>query len=120
MIESDSIFIEALEVEASIGVFEWEKKIKQKLLFDLELAVDLTLAGKSDDLANTVCYAQVSELVIKHTQSRHFDLLEALAEQVITQLFNAFPIQTIQMKLAKPGAVPEAKSVGIKLVRQRA
>lgn len=119
MSQLDIVFIEGLGVEASIGVYEWEKNIKQKLIFDLEMGVSLETAGQSDNVDDTVCYATVSEQVISLTQSKHFDLLEALGEQITAMILGKFPVLFVKLKLSKPGAVPEAKAVGIKLYREK-
>ena len=116
---NDMIFIEELSVAASIGVFEWEKRITQTLHFDVELSVDLTTAGQSDDMKDTVCYAKVSETIIAVTQRQHHDLLESLANHIFTELFKTSSIHTISLKISKPGAVKAARNVGIKMIRTR-
>lgn len=115
----DIVFVQSLGVEASIGVYDWEKQIKQKLLFDLELSCNLIEAGISDNVDDTVCYATVCESITKLTQSQHFELLEALAEQICSTLLTQFPIDAITLRIHKPGAVPEAQSVGIQISRHR-
>lgn len=118
MSRADIIFIEGLSVEASIGVYDWEKEIKQKLIFDLELGVDLSPAGKSDDVNDTVCYATVSAHITELTQKEHIELLEALGEQITSSILAKFAVTSVKLKISKPGAVPTAKAVGIQIVRQ--
>jgi len=115
----DTVFIEGLACEASIGVFDWEREVKQTLVLDLELGVDFSLASESDLIDHAVSYAEVSAFVITLVQSKHHDLLEHLAEKISRAVFGAFPVESISLKLAKPGAVPEAKNVGVKIVRER-
>lgn len=115
----DIVFVEGLACEASIGVFDWERSIKQSLVIDLELGVDFSVAAESDSIEHAVSYAEVSAFVITLIQSKHHDLLEHLAEKISQAIFQAFPIKTLRLKLAKPGAVAEAKTVGVKIARER-
>lgn len=115
----DIVFIEGLSCEASIGVFDWERDIKQTLLLDLELGLDFSKAAASDKIDHAVSYAEVSEHVIELVQSKHHDLLEHLAEKISQSVMHTFPIDTLRIKLAKPGAVKEAKSVGVIIERER-
>ena len=116
----DTIFIHQLRVEAVIGVYDFEKEKPQPLLLDFELKVDLHAAGKSDDLTETVDYAEVAQQVIKHIQQTRYELLEALAEALCQLLFQKFAgIEAITLTLFKPEAVNEAETVGIRIERQR-
>lgn len=119
MKKNDIIFIDELKVEASIGVFEWEKKIKQNLIFSLEMEYDFQDAASSDKVDDTVCYATVSQRVTELTQQKHVELLEALGEKIAQTLLTEFPIKALSLRIAKPGAVPAAKSVGIQLYRTK-
>jgi len=114
----DHIFIEQLEVIAVIGVYDWEQKIKQKLVFDLELAWDIRPAAQSDDVSLTLDYAEVSDRVTTFVLSKPVALVETLAEQVAAMLLNDFSIKWLRLKLAKPGAVANARSVGVVIERE--
>lgn len=116
---SDLVFVNGLSIDASIGVYEWEKKIKQRLDFDIELGCSLQTAGISDDVNDTVCYATICEVLASIVHSQHFDLLEALAEQICSTLLTQFPIEYVTLRIHKPGAVPNTKSVGIQIHRLR-
>jgi len=116
----DIIFIHQLRVDAIIGVYDFEKTQPQPLYLDFELQVDLQAAGKSDALKDTVDYAEVSQQVIQHLQHSQYELLETLAENLCQLLFQQFSaIQAIQLILSKPQAVAEARTVGIRIFRQR-
>lgn len=119
MPQPDSIFIEKLTFLASIGVFEWEKEIEQKLELDLELSTDIRPAAASDDLHLTLNYAAISEDVINLAKSQHHDLIETLAEKLATRLLKNFATNQVTLTLRKPGAVPAASNVGVKITRQR-
>lgn len=118
--QSDSIFIEGLKVNTIIGVHAWEKSQTQPLLFDIELFTTIISAAQTDQLADTVDYAKVSQDIIKLAQQETFELIETLAEQVCEHVLQHYKgVQAIQLKLAKPHAVAEAKQVGVKIWRQR-
>lgn len=116
---SDKVLIQELELEASIGVFDWEKKIKQRLVFNLELSCDFEKAGISDDIEDAVNYAQVCEEIEILLSLKHYQLLEYLAERVCHHLFDNFPVSAIQLAIYKPEAVPKTKSVGVSVFRER-
>lgn len=115
----DIVFIEQLEVDASIGVFDWEREVKQKLILDLELQGDFSKAMVSDGLEDAIDYAKVCEVMREIVLQKHHDLLEHLAGKILDALFETFPCKALKLKIAKPGAVKEAKSVGITVSRVR-
>jgi dihydroneopterin aldolase len=113
----DRVFIEQLEVITTIGVYDWEQQIKQKLLLDIEMAHDNRLAGKSDNVADALDYSEVSSLVIKHIENNRFLLVERVAEEVTELIMREFNVPWIKVRLAKPGAVVQARSVGVVIER---
>lgn len=115
----DIVFIEQLTFLASIGVFEWEKQLEQKLVLDLELTTDIQPAAASDDLHLTLNYVAISEQVVKLAKSQHHDLIETLAEKLAAMLLQNFATQQVTLTLRKPSAVPAAAGVGVKITRQR-
>jgi len=113
----DTVLIEAYEVAASIGVFDWEKEIKQNLFFDLKLFGDFSKACQSDDINHAVNYAEVCAEIEAITGLKHYELLEALAETIAQHLLSQFPLDSLELTIRKPGAVPRAVSVGIHIKR---
>ena len=113
----DRIFIESLTVYAQIGVYDWEQQIKQKLVFDLEMAWDSRKAAETDDVAYCLNYAEVSEFIINYVQNKSFLLIERVANEVAEQLQSRFSISWLRLKLSKPKAVAQAKNVGIIIER---
>jgi len=113
----DAVLIENFEVEASIGVFDWEKKIKQCLLFDLKLLGDFSKACQSDDINHAVDYAAVCDEIDAIVNAAHYELLEALAEKIAQHLLAKFSIDNIELSIRKPGAVPRAINVGVLIKR---
>jgi dihydroneopterin aldolase len=115
----DKVFIEQLSVVTTIGVYDWEQEIKQRLLFDIEMAHDNREAGKSDDVKDTIDYAQVSQSVIDHVQQGRFLLVERVAEEVATLILSRFSIPWVRVRVTKPGAIPQAYGVGVVIERGR-
>ncbi len=115
----DTVFIEGLKVDAKIGVYDWERSIRQPLVFDLQMSFDNRPAGHSDDVEQALDYAAVSELVVSLVEHSDFQLIEAVADRVIRELFQEFPITAIDLTLRKPTAVKKAQAVGIRLQRSR-
>ena len=114
---TDRVFIEGLEIETVIGVYDWERDIQQRLSFDIEMAWDIRPAAKTDDVALALDYSQVSEKVIAYIKNSSFQLIESLAEQVAQLILLEFNVSMVKIRLRKPGAVPESRSVGVEIVR---
>lgn len=113
------IFIHELKVEAIIGVHAWERQLKQLLCLDLELGYDTSRAVATDEVSFAVDYASLTEKIIIFIQNSQFKLIETLADQLANLLLKDFPIQWLRLKLTKPGALSQAKSVGIVIERTR-
>ena len=113
----DRIFIEELTVFTQIGVYDWEQQIKQKLIFDLEMAWDCRQAAETDDVQFCLNYAEVCDFIINYVQSKSFFLIERVAYEVAEQLQQHFQIKWLRLKLAKPQAVTQARNVGIIIER---
>lgn len=117
LMAKDIIFIEGLEIETIIGVYEHERDIKQKVLLDIEMTIPESDAANSDDLRHTVDYDAVSKLVTSYVIDTQYQLIESLAEQVASLVLGAFATDSLKLKLSKPGAVKNAKSVGLIILR---
>lgn len=113
----DIVFIEGLQVQTTIGYYEWEKKIKQLLVFDVEMGTDIRAAANNDELAETLNYAEISEAISTFANLDVVDLLETLAERLAAHLMNEFGITWIKLKISKPTAVKEAAAVGVIIER---
>ncbi|MGR5219891.1 dihydroneopterin aldolase [Vibrio parahaemolyticus] len=116
----DKVFIEQLEVITTIGVYDWEQEIKQKLVLDIEMAHDNAPASKSDDVADALDYSKVSEAVLNHIENGRFLLVERVAEEIAELIQTQFSVPWVKIRLAKPGAVPQARSVGVVIERGQA
>lgn len=115
---ADKILINNLSFLANIGVNDWEKTFQQKLEVDLEVSFDLAKAAKSDDLADTLDYFALSQAVLQLANSRHFHLIEQLAEEIAQLLLGYAGVKKAKVYLRKPSAVPAASSVGVKISRK--
>jgi len=114
---TDIVFIEGLAVETVIGVYDWERDVTQRLLVDLEMAWDNRCPGASDDVTDALDYAAVSERVTAVLQALQPKLLERAAEELAGVLQNEFGVRWLRLTLRKPGAVPAARAVGVKIER---
>lgn len=115
----DKIFIEALQAQAVIGVYDFEKEAPQPLIFDFELGLDIEKAMASDDLNDTVDYKAFADFVRDWLMSTQFELLEKMLAELLSQAWQKFPaIKQIRVKVKKPMAVENAV-VGIELLRSR-
>ncbi|NDL63601.1 bifunctional dihydroneopterin aldolase/7,8-dihydroneopterin epimerase [Acerihabitans arboris] len=113
----DIVFIEQLTVMTVIGVYDWEQNRRQKLVFDIEMGWDNGPAARSDDVADCLSYADVSDTVLSFVSSNQFALVERVAEEVADLLRQRFNLPWVRIKLSKPGAVPQAASVGVIIER---
>ena len=116
----DAIIIEGLKVDTVIGCFNWERQIIQPLMLDLTIHNDLNQAAQSDELDDTLNYAQICELAAQVIQQAKPKLIEHAAQLVLEKLFLVFPsIESIIITIRKPAIIAQANAVGIRLERQR-
>ncbi len=113
----DIVFISGLAIDATIGVYDWERTIKQRLVLDLEMCFDIKRAASSDDLKYALDYSAVSQRIISFVEASSYQLLEALAEDVSKIVMDEFSVSGLKLRVNKPGAVPEASGVGLLIVR---
>ncbi|WJD49756.1 MULTISPECIES: bifunctional dihydroneopterin aldolase/7,8-dihydroneopterin epimerase [unclassified Enterobacter] len=113
----DIVFIEQLSVITTIGVYDWEQTIEQKLMFDIEMAWDNQAAAKSDDVNDCLSYADIADTVIGHVEGQRFALVERVAEEVAELLLSRFASPWVRIKVSKPGAVARAANVGVIIER---
>ncbi|KDE40655.1 Dihydroneopterin aldolase [Nitrincola lacisaponensis] len=116
----DIVYIRGLQVETVIGIYDWERTIRQTLCVDLEMATDIRAAARGDDIERTLNYKAISDRLIEFISDSEFLLLEALAEEIATLLMDEFSIPWLRLKLGKPGAVPQAQDVGVVIERGEA
>ena len=116
----DAIIIEGLKVETVVGCFAWERQIQQPLMLDLIIATNLSQAAASDELQDTLNYAEICSISAQVIQQAAPKLIEHAAQLVLDALFTTFAaIESITITIRKPAIIPEANSVGIRLERHR-
>ena len=113
----DTIFLTGLTAEAVIGIWDWERKVKQKLVVDLEMAVDIRKAAVTDGIEDTLNYKNVAKRLIEFIEESEYKLVESLAEAlagIVTQEFN---VRWVKLTLHKPGAIRNSDDVGVIIER---
>lgn len=100
-----------------IGVFDWERRVKQTLILDLDMGGDIRRAAASDDLADTLNYKAVAKRVIDFVEHSEYQLVETLAERVAELILNEFGVPWLRLRLNKQGAVRGARDVGVVIER---
>ena len=113
----DTVFIEALEIECVIGIYDWERGIRQKVVLDIEMAFDNRAPAATDAIADTLDYKAVSKRMIGFVSASQFGLVETLAERCAAIIREEFQVPWLRLKLSKPGAVTGARAVGVVIER---
>ncbi|MEM1175657.1 MAG: dihydroneopterin aldolase [Pseudomonadota bacterium] len=113
----DIIYLHGLRVEAVIGIWEWEKRIRQIIEIDLEMATDIRQAAASDDVADTLNYKAVSKRVQTFIEDNRFELVETLAERIAAIIMEEFDVPWVRVRLNKPGAIRGSRAVGVLIER---
>ncbi|WP_430391520.1 dihydroneopterin aldolase [Dyella sp. 20L07] len=113
----DIVFIEDLRIDAVIGIYDWERRVRQTLSLDIEMAFDNTVPAANDDIAYTLNYKDVSKRLIDYVSDSSFGLVETLAERCAAIIREEFGVSWVRLKLSKPGAVRGAKAVGVRIER---
>lgn len=113
----DKVFIEALEIETTIGIYDWERRIRQPLVFDVEMSFDNRVPAATDAVADTLDYKAVSRRLREFVAGTDFGLVETLAERCAELVQREFGVRWVRLKLSKPGAVRGARAVGVVIER---
>ena len=113
----DIVFIRELRADTVIGVYDWEREVRQTVLLDLEMASDNKLAASSDAISDALDYAAVSSRLLEFIEGSQFQLIETMAEQVAAIVLEEFKVPWLRLRLCKPGAVAQAKDVGVLIER---
>ena len=113
----DIVFIHDLQIETVIGIYDWERKIRQTISLDVEMAADISKAGKSDNIEDALSYKTVAKRLIDFVEQSEYELVEALAEKICSIILEEFSVPWVKLTLRKPGAVRGSKSVGVIIER---
>jgi dihydroneopterin aldolase len=116
----DKIHIEGLEVFALIGVYDWERKHQQRLIVDVELSADLSMAAQTDNVEKTLNYAEIAQGISDFAAKSQFKLIEALASHMVDWLLQSFPmLKAVRLKLSKPDILANAKNVAVEFIKEQ-
>lgn len=115
----DQVFIEGLEIEAIIGVYDWEKTTRQIVLIDLVLGQDNRRAASRDQLEDAVNYDTLARRITEFVAGHPFDLIETVAERCAEIVLREFDVPQLSITVRKPGAVDNAAAVGVRITRHR-
>lgn len=115
----DTIFIEQLEIDAVIGVYEWEHAIRQRVVMDLEIGYSIRDAAADDDVLQTIDYDAVATRIGEFVAKTRFALVETLAEETARLLLAEFDVAQVGIRVNKPGALAHASGVGVRILRKR-
>ena len=113
----DVIYIEDLRVKTIIGIFDWERETKQEVSIDIEFSFDCKKAAKNDLIEDTLDYKKICKAVIQYVEESSFQLQESLIEGIADLIKTNFEVESIKLRISKPGALRGAKDVGIKIER---
>ena len=113
----DKIFLDELKVETIIGIWEWERKIRQTVVIDLEMSADIAKAAATDDVADTLNYKSVAKRLQQFVGESSFQLVETLAERIAAIVRDEFDVAWVKVTVHKPGAIRGSKDVGVIIER---
>jgi len=115
----DIIYLTDLRVETVIGIFDWERRIRQTVSIDLEMATDIRKAAASDAIADTLNYKAVAKRLIAFVEASEFQLVETLAERIAAIVLDEFQVPWVRVRIDKKGAVRFAQDVGVVIERRK-
>ncbi|MGM0565038.1 MAG: dihydroneopterin aldolase [Pseudomonadota bacterium] len=115
----DIVYIRDLRIDTIIGIYDWEREIRQIVSLDLEMATDIARAARSDRIEDTLDYKAVAKRIIQFVRDSDFELVEKLAEAIAALVLAEFPTPWLRLKLGKPGAVRGSEEVGVVIERGR-
>lgn len=116
---ADVIYLHDLRIDTTIGVYAWERCVKQTLIVDIDMSTNIRLAAATDQIADTLNYKAVAKRVIAYVEQSQFQLIESLAENIASILLGEFNLTWLRLRINKQGAVRGARDVGVIIERRR-
>lgn len=113
----DIVYIRDLRIDTIIGVFDWERRVRQTISIDLEMATDIRRAAETDDIQYALNYKDVSQRLVDLIEGSEFELVETMAETAANLVREEFGVPWLKMRLSKPGAIRGARDVGLIIER---
>lgn len=117
MEQMDTIFLSELRVDTVIGIWEWERRIRQTVIIDLEMSADIARAAATDDVADTLNYKSVAKRIQSFVAESSFQLVETLAEKIAAIIREEFDVAWVKVRVNKPGAIRGSRDVGVQIER---
>lgn len=114
----DKIFLSQLSVECIVGIWEWERRVKQTVVIDVELAADIRRAAATDSIEDTIDYKRVAKRLLAFVGESQYQLVETLTEQIARVIVTEFGVSWVKVRLNKRGAIRGARDVGIEIERR--
>ena len=115
--QRDTIFLTGLKVDTVIGIWDWERKIRQTVMIDLEMSADIEKAAAADSINDTLNYKLVSKRLRQFVADSEFQLVETLAEKIAAIVRDEFEVRWVRVRVNKPGAIRGAQDVGVLIER---
>jgi 7,8-dihydroneopterin aldolase/epimerase/oxygenase len=116
-IQRDRIFLSALTVECIVGIWEWERRVKQAVIVDIEMSADIRKAAASDRIEDTLDYKKVAKRLLAFIGDSQFHLVETLTERIAQLIVREFGVAWVKVRVNKQGAIRGARDVGIEIER---
>lgn len=113
----DIVYIRDLRIDTIIGIYDWEREVKQTVILDIEMATDIRQAAATDEIKYALNYKEVSKRLIAYVENRNALLVETLAEEITTLVREEFNVPWLRLRLSKPGAIRRARDVGLVIER---
>jgi 7,8-dihydroneopterin aldolase/epimerase/oxygenase len=114
----DKIFLGSLSIECVVGIWEWERRVKQTVIIDLEMAADIRKAASTDRIEDTIDYKKVTKRLLAFVGDSQFHLVETLTERIAELIVTEFGVTWVKVRLNKRGAIRGARDVGIEIERR--
>jgi dihydroneopterin aldolase len=115
----DIIFLSGLTTECIIGIWDWERRVRQKVVLDVEMAADIRKAAASDSIEDTLDYKKVAKRLLQFVGDSQFQLVETLTERIAELVVTEFDVAWVRVRLNKQGAIRGSRDVGIQIERRR-
>ena len=115
----DTIFLRDMRVDTVVGIWDWERKIRQTVSIDLELSADISKAAATDHIDDTLNYKAVAKRIQAFVGDSGFQLVETMAEQIAAIILDEFDVDWVRVSVNQPGAIRGARDVGVRIYREK-
>jgi dihydroneopterin aldolase len=116
---ADTVFLHDLRIKTIVGIWEWERRIRQTVSIDLEMGADIRNAARTDRIEDAMDYKQIAKRVQQFVEDSSYQLVETLAENIATVVLREFEVPWITVRVNKPGAIRGSRDVGVIIRRER-